>query len=133
MKKNRVGSYGNENIVFIPTAISGTTAMVSNPISIENLDIVGLQLVSTSTVAGAWTVQVSNDYAPSIGSLNQTESAGTWSQAAALFSPTIAAVISGGGSQYVQATLAASWFRVTFTPTSGAGNVAAYYSAKGAE
>ena len=62
----------------------------------------------------------------SSGAYGSPAFAGTWSDITALFSrPTTIATVAAAGSQYVQAEshLDARHIRITFTPTSGTGNV----------
>lgn len=138
MMKDVTGD-GGDVVVLVSTPISGTTPIVSGPIDVRDKDAVSLQLISTGTVAGAWTVAASLDFVPGVtsgavggsssGAYGSPAFAGTWSDVSALFArpSAIAAVVSGGGSQYRQAIdhLDARHIQITFTPTSGAGNVQA--------
>jgi hypothetical protein len=112
----------------IPTqAISGTTPIISRTTDLNGTKGVSYLLVTTSTVAGSWKVEVSNDYSGAGGgNFMQPPTAGDWVDITSAFSPSIAAVTSGGSSQFVQmGPLSCRTIRVTFTPTSGAGNVRA--------
>jgi hypothetical protein len=138
MMKDTTGD-GGDVVVLPATAISGTTPIVSGPIDVRDKDAVSLQLISTGTTAGAWLIEASLDFVPGVpgvstggsssGAYGVPAFAGTWSTVTALFAQpsAIAAVVSGGGSQYRQALdhLDARHIRITFTPTSGAGNVQA--------
>ncbi len=129
MQKNVYGE-GSEGIVIPTQAISGTTPIVSTVTWINMLDNVGYQLVTTGTVAGAWKVEVSNNYAVTWYN-NQAAGAGDWFDYTSRMT-TIAAVLSGGSNQiaeHIGCTCRA--MRLTFTPTSGAGNVSAYFYGKG--
>lgn len=129
---------GNDS-VWIPTqAIVGTTPIVSKVImALQNADHVALQLITTSTVAGGWLIEGSNDFTPpsGVGGANidiygEAASTGTWSDITLAFvkaaaGTAIAAVLTGGSNQpaWPMQPLSFRAMRVTFTPTSGAGNV----------
>src|ERR1700690_3144305 len=93
-----------------------------------------LTLFSTGTVAGAWKIETCNDYINNGGGLNP--SAGSWFDITAAWrkpdsttGTAIAAVTSGGSTQYAEYMgnpgigFGGKSLRVTFTPTSGSGNV----------
>jgi hypothetical protein len=135
MMKDTTGD-GGDAVVLASTAISGTTPIVSGPIDVRDKDACSLQLVATGSPAGAWKVEASNDFVPGVtsgavggsssGAYGSPAFAGTWSDITALFSrPTTIATVAAAGSQYVQAEshLDARHIRITFTPTSGTGNV----------
>ncbi len=130
--KERFGD--GEDRFFLPfTTISGTTAIPGRVIDLRRYDSSGMQFISTGTVAGTWLVEVSNDYVPTMNgnAYGEIANAGHWSTIPnAQFSPAIATVVSGGSSQPVQANLTFRAMRITFTPTSGAGQVAVLGFAK---
>lgn len=134
MKANVVGDLLDDNILIPVQAISGTTPIVSDVCSLDNLDGVGLQLVTTGTVAGTWKIEASNNYVSNkIPNLNQNAQASgiQWSDVTALFG-TITQPAGSATSKFYQChPLVCRFLRVTFTPTSGAGNVSAFYCAKG--
>jgi hypothetical protein len=131
MKKNIYGDQASQNILIPVQAISGTTPIVAK-LNMQNMDRVALVLVTTSTVAGAWTIGASNDYQQPQGLANKQAASGAFGSITTLAEPTIAAVVSGGSTQAVQIPRF-GWgaISVTFTPTSGAGNVSAFIMAKG--
>jgi hypothetical protein len=119
-------------------AIVDTTPAVSPYGFIGRQSALGVQLVTTGTLAGNWKVEVScSPTAVATANTDPTTSAKTPTLAAVnddpsdittAFTPTIASVSSGGSSQYVQCSpLNAGYFRATFTATSGAGNARVNY------
>ena len=136
MGRTIFGNYNREGQVIPKQAIVGTTAIVgpapAGASYMDNLDSLSLQLGSDGTVAGAWLIEVSNNYSAAGPVLNDAGDAGVWSDVTAMFKlpsgSAIAAVTSGGSEQYAVPTTfpRARAFRVTFTPTAGAGNVWAY-------
>jgi hypothetical protein len=113
------------NAVAAPVTISDTAAHVVLPDQDLMVDPkqpnvnVGLQLSTKtgSTLAGSWKIEVSND-----SHLGLTANA-QWSDITSAFTPTIAAVLSGASSQYVQcAPIYARAIRASFTATSGSGD-----------
>lgn len=134
MKANVVGDLLDDNILIPVQAISGTTPIVSDARPIDNLDGVGLQLITTGTVAGTWLIEGSNNYVSNkIPNLNQNAQASgiQWSDITALFG-SVTQPAGSATSQFRQChPLVCRFVRVTFTPSSGAGNVSAFYSGKG--
>jgi hypothetical protein len=129
---------GGESLVMGPTAISGTTPIVSNPIDVRDKDAVSLQLIVSggTTPHGTWTVDASNDFVPGVtsgavggsssGAYGAPAFTGTWSSVTALFSrPATIAAVTDNTTQYVQADphLDARHIRITFTPASRSGSV----------
>jgi hypothetical protein len=122
-------TYGNgDDAILLPTTTnSGTTAIVSPAQDMRRFDTIGLLLVTTGTIAGSWKIEASNDFVTnSTGAVyGQAQNASPqWGTVTSIFTPTIAAVTSGGSSQATGAT-SFPWrqYRVTFTPTSGSGTV----------
>jgi len=116
----------------IPTqAIVGATPIVSPVITTDVIDLLSLQLITTGTVAGTWTMQASNDYISTpMGELGDpSQSTGHFSSytgftfAAPTGSPTSAILEKSGFGPRA--------FTLTFTPSSGAGNVTAIMFGKG--
>lgn len=121
------GNANREGRIIPLTAISGTTAVPSGAYFLEDYNGISFQLITDGTVAGAWKIEVSNDY--SVGFGDDRAFTGNWTDVTAAFvdaagNPAIATVVSGGSSQATQAApFMYRAYRVTFTPTSGAGNV----------
>lgn len=123
--------------IWIPTqAISGTTPIVSAVIpDVRDYDAIGMQLITTGTVAGTWLIEGSNDFVAAsngnaYGSTSNGTATGTWSDVTAHFSKAVAgtAIANPAGSatsQFAQTPngLRCRCLRITFTPSSGAGNV----------
>ena len=133
MAKYSFGSSMHEGFFFDRKAVSTTTALVSQTYMLEKLEGVSVQLVTTATVAGAWLIEISNDFQ---GPMDNATPTGTahYTDVTALFLPTIGAVSSGGSNQFAQIPyLAARAWRVTFTPSGGTGTVSAYVFAKGTQ
>ena len=129
---------GDDCLVLSPTAISGTTPIVSGPIHVGDKDAVSLQLIVAGGTSpnGAWKVEASNDFIPAVasgsfggsssGSYGSPANAGDWDDVTALFSkPATIAAVTDNGHQYVQADphIDARHIRITFTPASGTGKV----------
>lgn len=130
MAKKTIRGKGNEGL--LQDVTSGAGVVTVGPIQVDDFDNISFQLVTTSTLAGAWTIQASNDY-NALGDYNGAERAGTWTDVTALFT-TMAAVVTGGSSRYTQSVgFAGKALRIVWTPTSGAGNVSAWMCAKGAQ
>lgn len=130
MKKNRLGDGQNDRFS-TPLAVSDTNPH-SFQMRIDHVDNVSWVLITTGTLAGAWTFQASNDWADDT-EFNQVIKAGTFVDITALFT-TLAAVLTGGSTRYAQSVgLAARSVQATFTATSGAGNISAFPFCKGAE
>src|SRR5450631_446663 len=116
-------------------AISGTTPIVmtmQGPVNVNT----SMTLFATGTVAGAWKIEASNDFTTAMTGLGTNANAGHWTDITVAFrtpnattGTAIAAVTSGGSSTYVEymgnpgCGLGARSLQVTFTPTSGAGNI----------
>ena len=128
----RVYGRGNEGVLMnAPT--SGTTPIVSTVMSTENLDVVGLQLITDAAGTGAWKIEVSNDYdqaatgTPPYGQVPGAESAATagtnahWGDITSGFSPAIAAV-TAASDQPIQMNTGFRALRVTYTPATGTAN-----------
>lgn len=132
---------GNDCIWIATQAISGTTPIVSNVIDMRDFDSVGLQLITTSTVAGTWLIEMSNDFVATMngnayGQVSNGAATGTWTDCTALFLKAAAgtAIANPAGtatSQYAQPRdfIRCRALRVTFTPSGGAGNVSLFGSA----
>lgn len=130
MKANVLG-VGQNDVFATPLTVSDTAAH-SFSLLIPWFDNVSWVLVTTGTLAGAWTFQASNNYADDT-EYNQAVAAGTWVDVTTLFT-TVAAVLTGGTTRYAQSVgLAARAVRATFTATSGAGTIFAWPFAKGAQ
>ena len=134
MKANVVGDLLDDNILIPLQAIVGTTPIVSDVMSLDNLDGAGLVLNSTGTVAGTWKVEGSNNYTSAkIPNLNQGAQVNSirWADITTAFG-TISQPAGSASTKFYQAyPLVCRFIRVTFTPSSGTGNVSADYCAKG--
>jgi hypothetical protein len=131
MQKRAYGR-GNEGLLMF-SATSGTTPVVSRIMSLENIDVVGAQLITDAAGTGAWKVEVSNDYDPAEtggppygqvpGTQSSTTAASTahWSDITSGFSPSIAAV-TAASSQPIQMTVGFRAIRFTYTPATGTAN-----------
>ena len=126
-----------DNICIALQAISGTTPIVGDIKDLSNLDGCCFQLITTGTVAGAWKVEVSNDYVtanirPVTNNGPQAAATAHWTDITSQFSPAITNPAGSATSQFVQMyPFVGRSVRVTFTPASGAGNAYATYFAKG--
>ena len=82
-------------------------------------------------LAGAWTFQGINGWQPG-GINNNLARPGVSGNVSTLASPALAAVLTGGSSQAVQ-LVPFMWgaLGITFTATSGSGNIAVYRTKKG--
>ena len=143
MKANTAGDLFDSNIAISLQAISGTTPIVTDgstatvqyPVNMEHFDNIGLVLKTTGTVAGSWLLEASCNYVTvRFPGLNNSTQAGNdvWADCHGVFS-TISVPAGSATTQYVQNTsdFAGAFLRITFTPTSGAGSVAAYVFRKG--
>lgn len=118
-------------IVLMDTAVANTTPAVSRYAFIGRQNTLGMQLVTTGTLVGAWKIEVSCS-PTAVDTLNPAPSSSSVrpiitavnddpSDITSAFTPSIAAV-SAASSQYVQASpLNAGYVRATFTATSGSG------------
>jgi hypothetical protein len=130
VKKNRLGE--GQNAAFsTPLTVSDTNPH-SFQMRIDHVDNVSFVLITTGTLAGAWTFQASNDWADDT-EFNQLIKAGTFVDITTLFT-TVAAVLSGGSARYAQSVgLAARSVQATWTATSGTGTISAFPFAKGSQ
>ena len=113
--------------VFNAVAATGTNTYTSPVVEIENLDNVYLQLESSGTMSGTYTVQVSNDYNQDAeGNVLNT---GQW--VTLTLSP-VPTVVSGSPSPIGidMNQLGAPFLRVQYTNTSGTGTINGYVSGK---
>lgn len=92
----------------------------SDPVNIEFLDNIAIQLNFTGTGVGTFAVEVSLDH--------ETNTAGTF--VAIDLSPAPAAVGSADSIFLDLNQLGARWIRVTYTSTSGTGTLNAFLTAK---
>jgi len=130
--------YGDgEDCQLIATqAVSGTTPIVSRVVDMRDFDDIGLQLITTGTVAGTWLIEASNDFVAAMngnayGSIsNGTSPVGTFTDCTAFFTKAAAgtAIANPSGAataQYAKPLhgIRCRALRITFTPSAGAGNV----------
>jgi len=107
-------------------ALSGTSTVNSSPVSILMLDNIGLQLNVSGTSNGTFTVQISIDYAKDAE--GNVTNAGHW------ISLGVTQVLTSGSPNEIYFDLnqlSATWVRVSYTNTSGSGNVTGFASGKG--
>lgn len=123
----------------INAAVSGTTPMVSTPISTALLDHFSVQLLALNTatgavggtVAGQWLIEASNNYSRN-GDQGQPTNAGNWVTVLDVAGAAVPATVSGGQNvMFLSAPFKARHIRITFTPTSGAGTMQAWFFGKG--
>lgn len=95
------------------TAISGTTAIVSDWVELgDDREELGLHLVTTGTVAGAWAIEATCDPLKV-----------DYADITTGFNATLTAPAGAATSQFVQCDkIKAAAVRARFTPTSGTGN-----------
>jgi hypothetical protein len=139
-KPNRFGDDGEEGHLLHLVSLGVTTPQVSTPVyEMRNLDSLSFQLITTGTLTGTWTVEVSNNATPPNSALSsisniygQELGAGDWTDITTSFTPSITNPAGSATNQYVQAdTLTARALRITFTRASGTGNVDVYAYGKG--
>lgn len=124
MKKTKFG-LGNEGIAASAVATSGTT-VVDTVVPIMDTDNISFTLLTTGTIAGAWTILASNDW-NELGAYNGQARSGNFVDVTALFT-TMAAVLTGGTARYCQSSqpMSAKALMVRWTPTSGTGTISIY-------
>jgi hypothetical protein len=108
------------------TAISGTTP-ISSPWIPHGAGPLSLQLATDQTVAGAWKIEASNK--PGLDANGSDANASDITAGLQAVATGAAPALAAGAptSQFVQVQfLKAGSVRVTFTPSSGAGNVIAH-------
>lgn len=106
---------------------SMAATFTSNPVEVMNQDNVGIQLNWTGTPTGAFTFQVSNDYAQD--SFGNVQNVGNWITLPV--TPAIAAAGSGDVAFVDLNQTGALYVRVVYTRASGTGTLNGYISAKG--
>jgi len=104
-----------------------TSSFVSNPVSVQRLDRVGLEIIVTGTPTGTVTVQGSIDYVPPTVQISPSVSPATWFDI-----PLDLDALTGGPQTYVidMVTTAIPWLRISYTFTSGTGSMTAVIVAK---
>ena len=121
---------GTQYVLLPPTAVADTNPhqVVDDMMSFDGA---GYVLVTTGTLAGAWTFQGIDGWQPG-GINNNLGRPGVSGNVSTLSSPALAAVLTGGSSQAVQ-LVPFMWGAcgITFTATSGSGNMAVYRIKKG--
>jgi hypothetical protein len=103
-------------------ATSTAATFNSNVVNLEVFDNICLQLIWTGTTAGAFAVQVCQDYDPT------NTSSGTWVSMTLPSTPTAAGSADSAIVDLNQ--IGACWLRVVFTRTSGTGTATIWYSMK---
>lgn len=105
--------------------MSATFASEAQPCNGQ--DNIGIQLKWISTPVGTFGVQVSNDYYP--GDSVSPHNAGTWTDLT--LSSAIAAAGSADNAAINLQQLPFSWYRITYTRSSGSGLVTCVITQKG--
>ena len=136
---DRFGIWGPGGLNIADTAAH---RIIQGPALFGYLSIL-LATLTGSTLAGAWLIEGSNDYAEGGG--GGTPRAGTWQDVTACFrepnattGTAIAAVVSGASAQHVVFTTGSgvvvpfpfASIRVTFTAASGSGNAVTCFNAQ---
>jgi hypothetical protein len=129
VKHNTRGDNASTAVLIAPVAISGTTPIVAQ-FPMQNFDGVALVLVTTGTVHGDWSVQAANNGLGN-NTLNNPVATGTYADVSSLCEPALATVTTASKQAVQIVPFGWGGGQLTFTPTSGAGNVAAYIFAKG--
>jgi hypothetical protein len=129
VKHTTRGDNGTSFILIASQAISGTTPIVAQ-FPMQQYDGVALVLVTTGTVHGAWTIGAANNGLGN-STLNNPGGTGTYGDVTSLCAPAIAAVTAAGAQAVQIVPFGWGGGQLTFTPSSGSGNVAAYIFAKG--
>jgi hypothetical protein len=110
-------------------AISGTTPIHGIFPGALDFSAFGFQMITTGTVAGTWIVEASNNYI--VQGYDAVSATGTWDDVTSLLNATPTVAAGSPTDQYRQiAAYAGRAIRVTFTPSSGAGNVQCFMTAK---
>jgi hypothetical protein len=102
-----------------------SSSITSSIAEIIRQDNVGIQLVWTGSPIGSFSVQVSIDHREVNGVVSNS---GTWVNIT--LNPTISAVGSGDSAYIELNQLSASYIRVVYTASSGAGTLNAYICGK---
>ena len=127
----------NNNAAVTIASVTNRTTVVTGGTQTNETFVPGaplrVKVARTSTLAGAWVIEISDNYSPDGAAVNgQSPDGGIWSDVTALFHvPAGTAIVDPAGSptnQAVQADLAAREFRVRFVPASGTGDVLAIHS-----
>ena len=122
---------GRRGYLFDNLAVTATL-FISDPFELFDLDGCGLQLITTGTVTGAWTVEQSMDY--SSGDRDIRANAGTWNDITALLNATPTAVaaasnqyrqLGGGGGTTAVTNFFGGAIRIKFTGSANTGNITA--------
>lgn len=118
-----------KNSLFSPTAIPGIAAksmaasFTSGVISVQFLDNIMLQIVSTGTPAGTFAVQVSSDY-----DVNSNPNTSNWVALPLSGTPTLSG--SGDIIDIAMNQVPSPYMRLVYTRSSGTGTCNAWVSAK---
>ncbi len=111
-----------------PVTISGVTPIRFVFSGAKDFDNISAQMITTSTGAGTWTVEASNNLV--YAGMDMVASAGTWDDITSQLNAAPAAVTTAS-DQMRQVTNFAGWaIRFTFTPSGGAGAVSLHLTAK---
>jgi hypothetical protein len=111
--------------IFLNQDMTGT--LHSAPLFIGQMSYVGFDLQWTGSPTGTFTVEVSNSYSQG-PDVVAPANAGNWTPLT--LSQSISASGSAGGGFIDIDGVAASWIRLTYTPSGGTGSLTAYESGK---
>jgi hypothetical protein len=112
-----------------PVTVSGVTPIRFVFSGAKDFTLIGAQMVTTSTAAGTWTVEASNNLVYT--GMDQVASTGTWVDATGLLNAAPTAVTTASDQYRQVANFAGYNIRFTFTPSAGAGAVSLFLTAKG--
>lgn len=114
---NPIMDVGTTAFTPVSGAIAGVTPKVSAAQKVAGLESIAMNLATTGTVNGLWTVQISNDGV-------------TWIESASLPSqPTYPTGVASSGNPVVP-TWGSRFMQITFTPSAGAGNATATFNGR---
>lgn len=112
------------NPIFLNQSMTSTVS--SKPEFIGQMSYIGFDLAWTGTPTGSFTVEVSNSY--SVDATGKTKNAGNW---VALTLSTSVTATGSPNSAFIDIDgVAASWIRLTYTPSASTGLLTAYLSGK---
>jgi hypothetical protein len=135
MKLNKFGVGYRCYLTRSQTISSGTTPLSIGIATLDNVDNLSVQLITTGTLAGDWTFTASNDFClmpMAEGGINSQNPGNFSPYAATNFQTTLAAVSSGGSSQILEKpAFCPKALKVIFTRTAGTGTATVAIFGKG--
>jgi hypothetical protein len=108
--------------------VAGTTPIDFIFSGALDFDSIGLQLVTTGSASGAWTVSASNNFRQN--GADQIAATGTWDDCTSLLNAAPTAVATASDQYRQLQQFGAAGLKVTFTPAAGAGTALIHLSAK---